>query len=58
MHVMHEWRRRGAIGWKKDVPRSLRVGPRYRNRFHEYRKPGRRARSAVAGNTFDLTAFD
>lgn len=34
-HVTIEWRRRGMIGWDKDVARSLRVGHAFRERSRQ-----------------------
>lgn len=34
-HVTIEWRRRGMISWDKDVPRSLRVGRRFREQSRQ-----------------------
>lgn len=45
-HVAIEWRRRGFIGFDRDVSRSLRVGPRFR----ELSRARRRARARDTPN--------
>lgn len=42
-HVTIEWRRRGMISWEKNVTRSLRVGPVFRERSR-HRQQARNAR--------------
>lgn len=48
-HVAIEWRRRGYIGYDKQVARSLRVGPRFRaqSRARNAQSPDRRGASDV-----------
>jgi len=39
-HTTIEWRRRGMIGWDRDVPRSLRVGKAFRERSRQRQSTG------------------
>ncbi|GAB3578200.1 hypothetical protein GCM10027406_14000 [Leifsonia lichenia] len=47
-HVTLDWRRRGYIGFDKHVTRSLRVGPRFRERSRQLQKARRLEREGVS----------
>lgn len=66
-HVAIEWRRRGYIGYDKQVTRSLRVGPRFREqsralnarpRASDKASDGSSVLSESAGSEDSLTAFE